>query len=86
MRKPLYKKYANEKPIGITYYAAAFGVMIYQPLPEDSDCDFVAAWTNGEAKFGFAKHKVYIGSKDEFYIRKGNLRIYLQDCLRYEEM
>lgn len=86
MRKPLYKKYDNEKPIGITYFAVTFGVLIYQPLPEDSDCDFVAAWTNGEEKFGFAKHKVYFGSKDKVYIRKGNIRIYLQDVLRYEEM
>lgn len=86
MRKPLYKKYEHETPIGITYIASTFGVLIYEPLSEDSNCDFVAAWTNGEAKFGFAKHKVYFGSKDEFYIRKGNLRIYLQDCLRYDEM
>lgn len=87
MRKqPLYKKYENEKPIGITYFTPALGVLIYQPLPEDSNCDFVAAWTNGEGKWGYSKHKVYFGSKDEFYIRKGNLRIYLQDCLRYDEM
>ena len=85
MRKPLYKKYENETPIGIKYITLTFGMVIYQPLPEDNDCDFIAAWTNGEVKRGFAKHKAYCGSKDEIYIRKGNMRIYLQDCLRYDE-
>lgn len=75
---PLYKRYVTKKPFHVYAFNAFFGVKIYEP--ENCDvCDCVAAWTDGENETGFRRHKIYYTANNRPYIRKGNLRIYLDE-------
>lgn len=49
MKIPMYKRYESEKPVGAIALCNTFGMSIFNPDEYDKyDCDFIAAWNNGE--------------------------------------
>ena len=53
----MYKRYANQKPVGAAYISGTFGLQVYEPDENDKyDCDYVCSWHNGENEWGFHKH------------------------------
>lgn len=40
----LYERYANVKPVAITYAYPCLGIMVFDTLEQDSDYDFVACF------------------------------------------
>lgn len=83
MKIPMYKRYESEKPVGAIALCNTFGMSIFNPDEYDKyDCDFIAAWNNGEKTWGYHKHKVYYSTAGRAYIRKGSMRIYLDEVMR----
>ena len=82
MKIPMYKKYESEKPIGAISLCNTFGLLIFNPDEEDKySCDLIAAWNNGESTWGYHKHKVHYSGSGRTYIRKGSMRIYLDEVM-----
>ena len=83
MQVPMYKRYKSKNPIGAISLCNTFGLLVFSPDDEEKDdCDFVAAWNNGENTWGYHKHKVYYSTSGRAYIRKGSMRIYLDEVMR----
>ena len=80
----MYKRYASKKPVGCTYNrSSTFGLHVYEPDENDKyDCDYVCSWHNGEHDWGFHKHMVHYTSSGRAFIRKGSLRIYLDEAFK----
>lgn len=79
---PMYKRYADCKPVGTAYISGTFGLIVYEPDENDKfDCDFICSWHNGETEWGHHKHKIHLNNGRPF-IRKGNLRIYMDEIMR----
>ena len=54
--------------------------------PDDIDqwkdnCDLIAAWSSGEGYTNYHKHKIHYTESGRGYIRKGSLRIYLDEIV-----
>lgn len=82
MKKAMYKRYSNIMPIGSVQLSNTFGILFYEPDELDKyDCDYVCSWHNGENEWGFHKHKVYYTNSGREYIRKGSLRVYLDEVI-----
>lgn len=83
MKEAMYKRYANQKPVGATYISGTFGLQVYEPDENDKyDCDYVCSWHNGENEWGFHKHMVHYSTSGRAFIRKGSLRIYLDEVMK----
>ena len=85
MEKAMYKRYANVQPIGAISFCCTFGMVIYQPDEVDKyneNCDLICAWVNGLAKWGYHRHKVHYSTAGRAYVRKGSMRIYLDDVVK----
>lgn len=83
MKEAMYKRYANQKPVGAAYISGTFGLQVYEPDENDKyDCDYVCSWYNGENEWGFHKHMVHYSTSGRAFIRKGSLRIYLDEVMR----
>lgn len=83
MKKAMYKRYSGAMPIGSVQLSNTFGVLIYEPDETDKyDCDCVCSWCNGEAEWGFHKHMLHYTSCGRAFIRKGSLRIYLDEIMK----
>lgn len=83
MKEAMYKRYANQKPVGAAYISGTFGLQVYEPDENDKyDCDYVCSWHNGENEWGFHKHMVHYSTSGKAFIRKGSLRIYLDEVIR----
>lgn len=83
MKEAMYKRYANQKPVGAVYISGTFGLQVYKPDENDKyDCDYVCSWHNGENEWGYHKHKVHYSTSGRAFIRKGSLRIYLDEVIR----
>lgn len=83
MKEAMYKRYANQKPVGAAYISGTFGLQVYEPDENDKcDCDYVCSWHNGENEWGFHKHMVHYSTSGRAFIRKGSLRIYLDEVMR----
>lgn len=83
MKEAMYKRYINKKPIGIIALCNTFGVQVYEPDEYDKyDCELVASWHNGEYEWGFHKHMIHYSTAGRAFIRKGSLRIYLDEVIR----
>lgn len=55
MKEAMYKRYANQKPVGAAYISGTFGLQVYEPDENDKyDCDYVCSWHNGENEWGFS--------------------------------
>ncbi len=86
MNKPIYQRYANTKPIGTMAFCNTFGIAIWEPDDIDQwkdNCDLIAAWSHGCTDYDhFHKHMIHYTESDRAYIRKGSLRIYLDEIMR----
>lgn len=83
MREALYKTYGAMKPVGTTCISNTFGLQVYEPNENDKyDCDYICSWHNGENEWGFHKHKVHYTTSGRTYLRKGSLRIYLDEIMK----
>ena len=82
MNNAMYKRYENVRPIGVIYICNTFGIVVYEPDNVDKykdNCDLIAAWYNGEKTWGYHKHEMFFTNAGRMYIRKGSLRIYLDE-------
>jgi hypothetical protein len=83
----MHKRYENITPIGSMAFCNTFGVLIYEPDEIDKykdNCELIAAWANvasGDV-YGFHKHKIHYSTSGRPFIRKGSLRIYLDEVMR----
>lgn len=85
MKEAMYKRYANQKPVGAVCFCNTFGLNVYEPDENDKyDCDYVCSWNNGEYESGFHKHMVHYSTSGRAFIRKGSLRIYLDEVMKVE--
>ena len=83
MKKAMYKRYENIKPIGTQAFTNNFGIAIFEPDEHDKyNCDFVAAWSTCDYMYGYHRHKIYFTNTERAYIRKGGIRIYLDEVMR----
>ena len=81
----MYKRYENAAPMGSMALCNTFGVLVYEPDEIDKykeGCELVAAWSSGENVWGFHKHMVHYTTAGRAFIRKGSLRIYLDEVMR----
>lgn len=86
MKKTMKERYEDKYPIAMVSLCTGTGVAIYEPEGEDKKkegCDFVAAWYNLGYYTGFHKHKIHTTDSGREYIRKGQLRFYLDEITRY---
>ena len=83
---PMYKRYKDTVPIGTMAFCNTFGIAIFEPDDTDrykDNCDLVAAWWSaGNDYHGFHRHKIHYSYGARPYIRKGSLRIYLDEVMR----
>ena len=81
--KPLHERYADSKPVGVASVGSIFGMKVYEPDENDKySCDYICSWHNGENEWGYHKHKVHYLASGRAYIRKGSLRIYLDEIMK----
>ena len=83
--KSMHKRYENVTPMGTMAFCNTFGIAIFEPDEVDrykDNCDLIAAWHNGEHYSGFHKHMIHYTESGRAYIRKGSLRIYLDEVSR----
>lgn len=81
MKQTLYQQYKDVAPIGAVPISNNWGLMIYAPCDNDS-CDLVVAWVSGDCVYGYHRHMIHYTESGRGYIRKGNMRFYLDDILR----
>lgn len=83
---PMYKRYKKSKPAGTMAFCNTFGIAIWDPDDEDrnkDNCDLIAAWWSADSNYlGFHRHKIYYTQGARPYIRKGEMRIYLDEVTR----
>lgn len=83
MNNAMYKRYKNVKPIGVMHLTNCFGIAIFEPDETDKyNTDVIAAWSNTEGYTGFHKHMIHYTSTGRAYIRKGSMRIYLDEVIK----
>lgn len=83
--KAMHERYENVTPMGTMALCNTFGIAIFEPDEVDrykDNCDLIAAWHNGECYYNFHKHMVHYTESGRAYIRKGSLRIYLDEITR----
>ncbi len=82
-RQPMYKRYANNKPMGTYTLTNCFGLVVFEPDEIDKyDCELVCAWWSTEGMYGFHKHMIHYTALGRGFIRKGGTRIYLDEVMR----
>jgi hypothetical protein len=82
-KEAIYKRYKNQKPVGTVCFSNTFGLQVYEPDENDKyDCDYICSWYSGEREWGFHKHMVHYSTSGRAFIRKGSLRIYLDEVMR----
>lgn len=80
----LYKRYEKEQPCATWHYASTFGACIYDPIDDDKyETDFIVSWCNGEREYNYRRHKIHYTATGRPYLRKGAIRIYLDECICY---
>ena len=42
-------------------------------------CELIAAWSNGHTYYGFHKHMIFYSTAGMPFIRKGSLRLYIDE-------
>lgn len=85
MTNTIRKRYEAEKPIGVYSLSNCFGILFFEPGEEDKynkNCDLIVAYSNGISAEGYHKHKIYHSPAGRSYIRKGGIRIYLDEVMR----
>ena len=82
--RTLYDRYINEIPIAGYQFTNHFGMLFYKPLDIDKelDCDFICCfWSSNEKFFNFHKHKIQFLPSGRAFIRKGGIRVYLDEVI-----
>ena len=85
MNKPMYQRYASVKPVGVASLCNTFVIAIWEPDDIDQwkdNCDLIAAWSSEEGYSNYHRHKLHYTESGRGYIRKGSLRIYLDEVFR----
>ena len=83
MRVPMYKRYESKQPIGAISLCNTFGLLVFNPDDEDKcSCDLIVAYNNGERTWSYHKHKIHYSTAGRAYIRKGLMRVYLDEVMR----
>lgn len=61
MKTPLYKRYADRRPVGSVCLCNTFGVLVFEPMEEDKpDTDFITAWSGSEGQtWGYHRNNVH---------------------------
>ena len=84
--KPMCERYKNAEPIGSMSICNTFCILAYEPDEVDKykeDCGLICAWSNCcGSVWGFHKHKIHYSTTGRAFIRKGSLRIYLDEVMR----
>lgn len=80
----MYKRYGNKKPIATMAFCNTFGVQFYEPDENDSDSDLICCWYNGEYGYGYHKHLIHYTATGRAFIKKGGIRIYLDETMKRE--
>lgn len=82
--KALYKRYETVTPIGVVGVTNCFGLLVFEPLPEDrADAELVTAWSGSEGKrWNYRRHIVRYTTSGRPYINKGGSRYYLDEIMR----
>lgn len=81
MKTPLYKRYADRRPVGSVCLCNTFGVLVFEPIKEDKpDTDFITAWSGSEGHYH--RNTVHYTAAGRGYLRKGSLRLYLDEIMR----
>lgn len=81
----MYKRYENVTPMGVQAFCNTFGIAIFEPDEIDKykeGCELVAAWSTTQGLHGFHKHQIFYSTSGRAFIRKGSLRIYLDEVMR----
>ena len=78
--EPLYKFVQREKPNGVMTMCNTFGVAVWLNDPRGENC--VAAWHNGTQYYNAHNHMIHYSYSGRPFIKKGNLRLYLDQFLR----
>ena len=79
-----HERYKDIQPIGVMAFCNIFGIAIFEPDVIDryeDNCDLIAAWSSEEGYHNYHKHKIHYTSVGRGYIRKGSLRIYLDEMM-----
>lgn len=85
MKQAMYKRYEYQKPIAVMPLCNYFSLALF--APDDIDkykdgCELIAAWLNGHTYYGFHKHMIFYSTAGRPFIRKGSLRLYLDEFQR----
>lgn len=87
--KSMHERYKNVTPIGTMVFCDTFHIAIFEPDEIDrykNNCDLIAAWgwynSDGKHYYNFHKHMIHYTESGRAYIRKGGLRIYLDEITR----
>lgn len=85
MTEPMYKRYADVKPVGIYSANAFFGILLFEPDEIDrgkDGCDFISCYASGDMRYNFHKNGVNYTPSGRAYVVKGHTRFYLDEFLR----
>jgi hypothetical protein len=77
----LYKKYENTKPMGVWESNPYFGMYVFGKDEEDPE-KMITCWVSGNDRYTFSRNKIHSTASGKYYLRKGSLRIYLEDVMR----
>ena len=78
MMKPLYKYIKESKPCGVKSICNTFGVGIWDL--DGEEC--IAAWSGIDGYYTASRHKIHYSAAGRPYIRKGSMRLYLDEFVR----
>ena len=78
---PLYKKYENTKPIG-TFCLCNFGGLEILDIEYGIDDYIIACFNFGTGRQQIRRHKIQITPSGRMFIRKQNVRYYMDEILR----
>lgn len=79
-----HERYRDIQPIGSIAFGAFFGIAVFEPDEIDryeDNCDLIAAWSGEQGYYCYHKHKIHYTESGRGYIRKGSLRIYLNELI-----
>lgn len=79
-----HERYKDIQPIGSMAFCNTFGIAVFEPDVIDryeDNCDLIAAWSSEEGYHNYHKHKIHYTESGRGYIRKGSLRIYLDEMM-----
>lgn len=78
MKTPLYKQVNATRPAAVMALSNTFGAAIWNIAGDEC----VAAWSNGESYHGAHRHMIHYSTAGRPFIRKGSLRLYLDEFMR----